>query len=280
MLSVRENVKGEKYQRLQEMKEQLNFIVEGLENYPEGDRPVYFIANHSCLMDIFYLSAAVPTNQVMVVSNRIVYKPIKEKQDTVNKYLYTLPLEPTGRAYANITIEAASRILASDINMSIFPEGVYNDRNAITRGRTGMARILFEACRKGVKPYLVPVALDVETDDKTLDRYTVCEDDKVEVKILEPIDYDYILQDYLNSDNLKEKNAMLHEVTDIGMQNIADALNLPFTGAYKIAIPKDNIMFQDGSTISLEEASLEENIKRFQAEIENRTKNLVRVLKK
>lgn len=92
MLSIKENVKGEKYQRLQELREKLNFIVEGLENYPRDDRPIYFIANHSCLMDIFYLSMAVPNNQVMVVSNRIVYKPIKEKQEIVNKYLYTLPL--------------------------------------------------------------------------------------------------------------------------------------------------------------------------------------------
>lgn len=280
MLSVRENVKGEKYQKLQELKERLNFIIEGLENYPEGDRPIYFIANHSCLMDIFYLSMAVPDNQVMVVSNRIVYKPIKEKQETVNKYLYTLPLEPTGKKYADITINAASRILASGINLSIFPEGVYNDRTAITRGRTGMARILFNTCKKGINPYLVPIAIDVDTEDNTLDRYKICEEDKVTVKILEPIDYEYLIKDYICSDNRDEKNAILHEVTDTGMINIANALGVPFTGAYKPAIPKDNIMFQDGSTIPLEAAGLDVNINRFQEEIDNRTQRLVRVLKK
>lgn len=280
MINIRESVRGEKYQKLQELKEQLNFIVEGLENYPRDDRPIYYIANHSCLMDIFYLSMAVPNNQVMVVSNRIVYKPIKEKQETVNKYLYTLPLEPTGKKYANITIESASRILASGIDLSIFPEGVYNDRTAITRGRTGMARILFETCRKGVMPYLVPIAIDVDTKDPTLDRYKVCEDDNVEVKILEPIDYEYLINDYLQSDNIGERNAILHEVTDIGMQSIADALNLPFTGEYKPAIPKDNIMFQDGTTIPLDKAGLEENVNKFAEEINNRTQNLIRVLRK
>lgn len=280
MLSVRENVRGEKYQKLQELKERLNFMIEGLENYPEGDRPIYFIANHSCLMDIFYLSMAVPDNQVMVVSNRIVYKPIKEKQETVNKYLYTLPLEPTGKKYADITINAASRILASGINLSIFPEGVYNDRTAITRGRTGMARILFDTCKKGINPYLVPIAIDVDTEDNTLDRYKICEDDKVIVKILEPIDYEYLIKDYICSDNRDEKNAILHEVTDTGMINIANALGVPFTGTYKPAIPKDNIMFQDGSTIPLEAADLNVNINRFQEEIDNRAQRLVRVLKK
>lgn len=280
MLSVRENVRGEKYQKLQELKERLNFMIEGLENYPEGDRPIYFIANHSCLMDIFYLSMAVPDNQVMVVSNRIVYKPIKEKQETVNKYLYTLPLEPTGKKYADITINAASRILASGINLSIFPEGVYNDRTAITRGRTGMARILFDTCKKSINPYLVPIAIDVDTEDSTLDRYKICEDDKVTVKILEPIDYEYLIKDYLCSDNRDEKNAILHEVTDTGMINIANALGVPFTGTYKPAIPKDNIMFQDGSTIPLEAADLNVNINRFQEEIDNRAQRLVRVLKK
>lgn len=280
MLSVRENVRGEKYQKLQELKERLNFIIEGLENYPEGDRPIYFIANHSCLMDIFYLSMAVPDNQVTVVSNRIVYKPIKEKQETVNKYLYTLPLEPTGKKYADITINAASGLLASGINLSIFPEGVYNDRTAITRGRTGMARILFDTCKKGINPYLVPIAIDVDTEDNTLDRYKICEDDKVIVKILEPIDYEYLIKDYICSDNRDEKNAILHEVTDTGMINIANALGVPFTGTYKPAIPKDNIMFQDGSTIPLEAADLDVNINRFQEEIDNRAQRLVRVLKK
>lgn len=280
MINIRESIRGEKYQKLQELKERLNFIVEGLENYPIDDRPIYYIANHSCLMDIFYLSMAVPNNQVMVVSNRIVYKPIKEKQETVNKYLYTLPLEPTGKKYANITIEAASRILASGIDLSIFPEGVYNDRTAITRGRTGMARILFESCRKGVMPYLIPIAIDVDTKDSNLDRYKVCEDDNVEVKILEPIDYEYLVYDYLQSNNSEERNAILHEVTDIGMQSIADALNITFTREYKPAIPKDNIMFQDGTTISLDKADLEENINRFAEEINNRTQNLIRVLRK
>lgn len=280
MLSIKENVKGEKYQRLQELREKLNFIVEGLENYPRDDRPIYFIANHSCLMDIFYLSMAVPNNQVMVVSNRIVYKPIKEKQEIVNKYLYTLPLEPTGKKYANITIEAASKILVSGVDLSIFPEGVYNDRTAITRGRTGMARILFESCRKGVMPYLIPIAIDVDTKDSTLDRYKVCEEDNVEVKILEPIDYEYLINDYLRSDNIKERNAILHEVTDDCMKSIADALNIPFTKEYKPAIPKDNIMFQDGTTIPLDKADLEENINRFAEEINNRTQKLIRVLRK
>lgn len=280
MLRVKENVKGEKYQKLQELKEKLNFIVEGLENYPKDNRPIYYIANHSCLMDIFYLSMAVPDNQIMVVSNRIVYKPIKEKQDTINNYLYTLPLEPTGKVYADISINAASEILASGVNLSIFPEGVYNDRTAITRGRTGMARILFETCRKGIMPYLVPIAIDVDTKDPTLDRYTICEDDNVEVKILEPVDYEYLIRGYFKSDSIKEKNAILHEVTDECMQNIAEALSVPFTGEYKPAIPKDNIMFQDGTTIALEEAGLEKNIDRFKTEINTRTEKLIRVLRK
>lgn len=80
MLRVKENVKGEKYQKLQELKEKLNFIVEGLENYPKDNRPIYYIANHSCLMDIFYLSMAVPDNQIMVVSNRIVLSQLKKNK--------------------------------------------------------------------------------------------------------------------------------------------------------------------------------------------------------
>lgn len=143
-----------------------------------------------------------------------------------------------------------------------------------------MVRILFETCRKGITPYLVPIAIDVDTKDPTLDRYTICEDDNIEVKILEPVDYEYLIGDYFKSDSIKEKNAILHEVTDECMQNIADALSVPFTGEYKPAIPKDNIMFQDGTTIALEEASLEKNINRFKTEINTRTEKLIRVLRK
>ena len=143
-----------------------------------------------------------------------------------------------------------------------------------------MARILFETCQKGIVPYLIPIAIDVETEDKSLDRYQVCESDRVEVNILDPINYEYLIKDYINNDNIKERNAILHEVTDIGMKNIADALHIPFTGEYKPAIPKDNIMFEDGSAIPLEEASLDSNINRYRSEINLRTKNLVRVLKK
>ena len=43
---------------------------------------------------------------------------------------------------------------------------------------------------------------------------------------------------------------------------------------------KDNIMFQDGTTITLEEASLEKNINIFKTEINTRTEKLIRVLRK
>lgn len=280
MLLVKKNIKDKKYNELQKLREILNFTIEGLENYPVNDRPIFLIANHSQLMDIFYLAMSSLDRGVMIVSNRVAYKNTLDRKEIVDKYLYTLPLELAHKLYSDITINAAVKILCQGVNMSIFPEGVYNDKKAITRGRTGVARILFETCKQGVMPYLVPVAIDSKTNDPNLNRYKVCEDDEIEVKILEPIDYNYLLYEYLKCDNFKERNFILHEVTDIGMKNIADALNIPFIKEYKEAIPKDNIMFEDGSTIYLSDAILEENVSRFKMEIDNRTNRLVKILKK
>lgn len=280
MLLVKENIKGKKYEELEKLRESLNITIEGLENYPIDDRPIYLIANHSCLMDIFYLGIASLKDSVMIVSNRVAYKNTLDRKQVVDKYLYTLPLEPAHKSYSDITLSAAVKILCQGINLSIFPEGVYNDKKAITRGRTGAARILFETCKQGVMPHLIPVAIDAKTKDPNLNRYKVCEDDEIEVKILESIDYNYLLDEYLKCDNLNEKNIILHEVTDIGMKNIADALDVPFIKEYKEAIPKDNIMFEDGTTISLDDANLYKNINRFKNEIDTKTKKLIKVLKK
>lgn len=269
-----------KRHELEKLKERLEFRVEGLSNHPKGSRPVYYFANHSRLMDIFYLSAAVPTNQVVIVSNRLVYKPIIDRQQIINRYLFTLPLEQAKTVYANLSIDAASTILANGINMSIFPEGIYNSGATITRGRKGMACILFETCKKGVQPYLFPVAIEVKSDNSNLDRYTICESDKIIVRILEPLNYEYLIPEYLQCDNPQEQEEILHTITDIGMQNIADALGVPFTGEYDKGIPKKNIMLPDGSTISFEEANDEKNIKSFKDDIESRTKRLIRVFKK
>lgn len=280
MLLVKENIKNKKYKELQKLRESLNITINGIENYPVDDRPIYLVANHSSFMDIFYLSLASLDSTVMILSNRVAYKNTLDRKQVVNKYLYTLPIELALKSYSDITLDAAVKILCNGINMSIFPEGVYNNKKTITRGRTGAARILFETCKHGVMPYLIPVAIDAKTDDPNLGRYKACEDDEIEIKILEPINYNYILKEYLKCDNYNESNLLLHEVTDIGMRNIADALGIPFTGKYKEAVPKDNVMFEDGTTISLDEANTNQNIDRFKKEIDMKTKNLIKALKK
>lgn len=280
MLLVKENIKNRKYEELKRLRENLNVVIEGIDNFPVDDRPIYLIANHSSLMDIFYLAMSALDSTVMIVSNRVAYKKTLDRKQIIDKYLYTLPIELANKTYSDITLNAAVKILCQGISMSIFPEGVYNDKKSITRGRTGAARILFETCKQGIMPYLIPVAINAKTNDPNLNRYKICEDDEIEVKVLEPVNYDYLLWEYLKCDDFKEKNIILHEVTDIGMKNIADALDIPFTGKYKKAIPKDNVMFEDGTTVFLNDANSNQNINRFKQEIENKTKNLIKILKK
>lgn len=91
----------------------------------------------------------------------------------------------------------------------------------------------------------------------------------MEIKILEPINYD-------KYNDWNEKNQMLHQVTNLGMQKIAESEQLPFHNEYLFLPPKDNIMYRDGSTLPFDIAKNEENIIRYQNDIINREHELIR----
>ena len=52
-------------EELKRLKEKINIEVKNSDNIPK-DRPSIIIANHSCLMDIFYLTASSPTRIVPI----------------------------------------------------------------------------------------------------------------------------------------------------------------------------------------------------------------------
>lgn len=270
-----------KTEKLNKAIERLNLEVTGLENFPKNcDDPVIAIANHGHIMDIFYLAASIPEEHVTIVSNRLTYKRIPERQKMVYDYLHPLPIEGTLGSYANISLNAATNLLVNGINIGIFPEGVLNDGTVIVKGRTGIIRALFNARKMGVKPILLPVAIDVKSSDPNLDRCGFNFDDNISVKILERMEYEAAYQEYLKFDSNQEENQLFHGVLDRGMKAIADELKVPFTGEYGFFYPKSSVMFQDGSTVALEDAENPEYYERFRQEIASQENELIRALKR
>lgn len=82
---------------------------------------------------------------ISLISSRLIYKRDIKRQEVVNKYLYSMPIEAHGgKEYANL--ESAASLLSNGYNLNIFPEGAYiDDKEHVYKGRTGASRILFRA---------------------------------------------------------------------------------------------------------------------------------------
>ena len=108
--------------KLDELKKLKNDLIKvnGLENI-DNKIPSIIISNHNCLMDIFYLPLVLNNEIVSLISPRLIYKKIENRQETVNKYLYAMPIEAHGgKTYSNICINKATELLNNNISLNIF----------------------------------------------------------------------------------------------------------------------------------------------------------------
>ena len=267
-----------KLDRLKELREELGIVVNGLDNYPT-DEPSVVIANHNCLMDIFYLPMVLPKETVSLVSARLMYKREIERQQKVNTYLYPMPIEAHGgKVYSDLCLRYASEILANNISVNIFPEGAYVKENVIYKGRTGATRILFDAKDKGVNPYFIPVAINVKNDNLDMDNYEDFKANDVEITILEPINYDDFYYAYKNSFDNEDRNKSLHMPVDIGMMEIARILGREYVDEYIKLRPKGNVIFEDGSVIETSDAQQSKYIDYYTTTLKNQSKSLIKTL--
>lgn len=100
-----------KLEELQKLRKQVNLIINNIDIYPKKEINV-LVANHNCLMDIFYLPMALPEEIVSLISARLVYKNENNRKEIVNKYLHAMPIEAHGGSiYANICLEQATKFL-------------------------------------------------------------------------------------------------------------------------------------------------------------------------
>ncbi len=266
--------------KLDTIQGKINYKIEGDTQLLLQDATIV-ISNHNCLKDIFYLPLAFPKEYVSLISSRLIYKKEKARQEMIDKYLYSMPIEAHGgERYANMCLWYASEFLKQKINVNIFPEGAYLDNtDKVYRGRTGAARILFDARQNNINAQIVPVAIKILQQEKNLDSYELKDTDEVLIKILSPIAYDDYYYGYQNSSTFQEKNKNLHCVIDDGMKKIAQALNREYDNQYIGLYPKGNVIFANGEKIDREQAQKSEYLNRYNSELDKRSKSLIKVLK-
>lgn len=271
-----------KIEELKKLRNSINLVVNGK---PEiiKESPTIVICNHNCLKDIFYLPMSLSEEDkiISLISSRLIYKRDIKRQEIVNRYLYSMPIEAHGgKEYANLCLDSAANLLSNGYNLNIFPEGAYiDDKEHVYKGRTGAARILFSAKENGINPNIIPISIDVSQTEADLDSYNLNGNDKVVVNVLDPIDYTDTYYDYKNSSSFEEKNANLHKIVDIGMRSIAESLNREYVDSYIELCPKKNVIFENGEKIDTDIARKKQYYIVYKRGLENRCKSLKKVLK-
>lgn len=237
-----------KLEKLKEIRKRINIEVKGL-NYCDTGKVNLFVANHNCLKDIFYLPMALDEDIASLISARLIYKNVEERKKLVNDCLYALPIEAHGgRRYSDMCLQYGTKMMESGINVSIFPEGAYIKDDVIHKGRTGAARMLFDAVKEKTDINLIPVAIDVNKENVDLDSYSF-DGDNVVVSFLKPIDYMEDFEKFMSSTDIEIKNQCLHHVIDTSFQNIASALGKIYDDSYIELFPKKNVIYANGNVL-------------------------------
>lgn len=266
-----------KLENLKELRNKVNLIVNNVDNYPKDELNVV-VANHNCLMDIFYLPMALPKEIVSLISARLVYKNEQARKDLVNKYLYAMPVEAHGGpAYTNMCLTQALEFLLNKKSVSIFPEGAYVYDKKIFRGHTGASRLVYNARNNQQHVNLVPVSIYVSRNDD-LDNYNKI-GDNVEITILPPIDYEESYYNYKWAKNKEEKNIFLHQPIDIAMEQIANILDIPYENNYIKLRNKGNVIFSDGSLVDTQIAQQAKYVNRYNEELNYQRVKLLKIMK-
>lgn len=244
------------------------------------DKPSVIICNHNCLKDIFYLLASLCIDDriISLISSRLIYKKDLERQNLVNRYLYSMPVEAHGGPkYASMCLDGASRLLSAGEHLNIFPEGAYiEDKDHVYKGRTGASKILFSVRDNGMDANIIPVSIDVCSSSSDLDSYDLNSCDRVAVHVLDPIDYEDYYYDYKNTSDYSLKNSCLHKVIDDGMRAIADSLDREYVDSYIELFPKGNVMFENGEKIDTETANSEPYLSSYESSVNRRVRTLIR----
>jgi len=266
-----------KLEKLRKIREEINIEVNGLEHCDNKGVNIY-ISNHNCLKDIFYVPMALDKDIVSLISSRLIYKNVEERKRLVHSCLHTLPIEAHGgKIYSDMCLDYATRIVQSGIDINIFPEGAYIEEDIIHRGRTGAARILFNAVAAKADVNLIPVAIAVDKTSMDLDSYIFGEDN-VSVSFLPPIEYMDDFENYMTYESQEKKKESLHNVIDTSFRNIAQVLGKPYDNSYIELFQKKNVIYSSGIVLSTEEAQQACNIALYKDSLQKESTEIIKQL--
>ncbi len=247
----------EKKPLLNEIGSRLDLTVSGLENFPVGE-PSVIVANHTCMNDIFAVSASLPEATQIVLSARLMWKRTTPetslRRRVIEEALYGIPLEVHGgQERLEVGFEMAKRALLDGWSVIIFPEGAYTGEHHVTKGRTGASRILYDARQEGLGVNLIPVGINTVVDSNKLDSIDT-HGHAVSVSIGTPIAYDEYFDAFVGSSELDVRKAALRTPVDLAMKSIAQATGRPYIDEYIELRPRDTIILETGEEVSLKAA--------------------------
>lgn len=268
----------DKLQLLKELKKDITLNCYGTDKL-SSDNTYIFVANHNCLLDVFYLPMSLDFPIVEMISGRLIFnREDMDRFNLINNYLYSMPIEAHGGAkYSNLCLSTGVELLKNGVSLSIFPEGAYIPEKVVHKGRTGATRMLFDALHEDISVLFVPVAIDVK-GNYDLDSYDFTSS-SVDVHFLDAIECDNYLDAYVYSDDFAVMNDALHKPIDMAMKSISDCLNRPFDFEYIPLRPKGNIMNFDGEKIPISQLENTDYLK-YEQDLSLRLKKQLSTLNK
>lgn len=176
--------------------------VEGLENIP-AKGPAILASNHLSFSDSFILPLVVPRSIVFLAKSD--YFTGRGFKGWFSRLFFTgvgqVPVDRSGGRASEAAITTATRILAEDSLLGIYPEGTRSPNGIMYRGKTGVARMALEA-QVPVIPVTMINTYEIQPPGQLLPRLY-----RVGVRIGRPLDFS-------RYEGLEDDRFVLRSVTD------------------------------------------------------------------
>ena len=231
----------------------------GLENIPNKGTNI-FVVNHNCFLDIYLIAYILNMPCISMVSANSLFGSNEERKEKLNELLYPYPIEMRASTnYKDAIMNGAVKLLLNGKNVIVFPQGVFDKEKKVSRARTGIIRILFDALSVNDEIYnIIPIALEVS--NVTLDNIqssNVWDCFKANITILPRFNYSEYYYNYLKCKFRADKNIILHNLMDLIMKDIAKCLNYQYVNEYIKLYDMDGFWFPDGKYVKFEDSNNE-----------------------
>ena len=231
--------------------------ISGLENIPNSGTNI-FLVNHSSFLDIYLILYVLNMPCISMVSANSLFGANEERKRKLNELLYPYPIETRANInYKDVIMNGAIKLLLNGKNIIVFPQGVFDQDKKISKARTGIIRILFEALEYKKEIYnIIPIALDVS--NVTLDNIqssSVWDNFKANVIVLPIVNYSEYYNDYIKCNLKEDKNSILHDLMDYIMKEIAKRLGYEYVDEYIKLYDMNGFWFPNGEYIKFENSN-------------------------